>query len=60
MLTDEISFIPSGIHRYNVIHSAPSMNFSDTNGFACSSVRSLDHGTLPAKVAPGPLHLYCP
>lgn len=33
---------------------------NDKNGLASSSVKSLDHDTLPAKLAPGPLHLYCP
>lgn len=45
---------------YNLIHSDPSMKLREIKGLASSSVSSLAHDTLPAKLAPGPLHLYCP
>jgi len=38
----------------------PSIKPSERKGVASSSVSSLDHDTLPAKLAPGPVHLYCP
>lgn len=46
--------------NYTLIHSVPSTKLSERKGVASSSVSSLDHGTLPAKLAPSPVHLYCP
>ena len=45
---------------YILIHSDPSMKVREIKGRASASVSSLDHETLPAKLAPGPVHLYCP
>lgn len=44
----------------NLSHSEPSMKVREIKGLASSSVSSLDHDTLPAYWAPGPVHLYCP
>lgn len=43
-----------------LIHSEPSMKVREIKGLASSSVSSLDQDTLPAKLAPAPVHLYCP
>lgn len=51
---------PICVAVYSLIHSEPSMKLREIKGLASSSVSSLDHDTLPAKLAPDPVHLYCP